>query len=228
MHDDRHMTAGMRSVAQRQHLASGQDSDVFIRSDGLLVKRTRTGRDLRREAEMMSYLSGHGIPVPRVYEVEEDELVMQYVPGPRMSEEIGRKPWLAGRLGRDLAELHHRLDVIAAPDFLSGEGNLLHLDLHPGNVVLGPDGPVAIDWACAARGDRRVDLALSWLAMAVGKLRPIRRAARSRLVKSFLAGVDDAVRQAMPAAAEIRLARHDRDPDEVRAVEELVERCRRG
>ena len=47
---------------------------MFIRSDGLLVKRTRTGRDLRRVAEMMSDLRGHGIPVPRVYEAIKQNL----------------------------------------------------------------------------------------------------------------------------------------------------------
>ncbi|WP_191305153.1 phosphotransferase [Lentzea cavernae] len=218
------MTAGMRSVAQRQHLASGQDSDVFIRSDGLLVKRTRTGRDLRREAEMMSYLSGFGIPVPRVHEATEAELVMQYVPGPRMSEEIGRKPWLAGGLGEDLADLHHRLDVIPAPDFLSGEGDLLHLDLHPGNVVLGPEGPVVLDWACATKGDRRLDVALSWVSLAVAHLAPVKKLTRWRFLRSFMANVDPRAKDAIPEAARIRLARHDRDPRERAALEKLMDR----
>ncbi|WP_089914500.1 phosphotransferase [Lentzea albida] len=218
------MTAGMRSVAQRQHLASGQDSDVFIRSDGLLVKRTRTGRDLRREAEMMSYLSGYGIPVPRVHEATEDELVMQYVPGPRMSEEIGRKPWLAGGLGAELADLHHRLDVIPAPDFLSGEGDLLHLDLHPGNVVLGPEGPVVLDWASATKGDRRLDVALSWVSLAVAHLAPVKKLTRWRFLRSFMANVDPNAKDAIPEAARIRLARHDRDPRERAALQKLMDR----
>lgn len=221
------MTAGMRSVAQRQHLASGQDSDVFIRSDGLLVKRTRTGRDLRREAEMMTYLSGHGIAVPRVHDVTADELVMQYVPGPRMSEEIGRKPWLAAQLGRELAELHHQLDRIAAPDFLSGDGDLLHLDLHPGNVVLGPEGPVVLDWASAIKGDRRVDVALSWVSLAVARLKPVRKLTRWRFLRSFMANVDPKAREAIPEAARIRLARHDRDPVERAALQRLMDRERR-
>ncbi|MEU0881101.1 phosphotransferase [Lentzea sp. NPDC005914] len=220
------MTAGMRSVAQRQHLASGQDSDVFIRSDGLLVKRTRTGRDLRCEAEMMVYLSGHGIPVPRVYEATADELVMQYVPGPRMSEEIGRKPWLAGSLGKDLADLHHRLDVIQAPDFLTGEGDLLHLDLHPGNVVLGPEGPVVLDWASATKGDRRLDVALSWVSLAVARLAPVRKLTRWRFLRSFMANVDPKAIEAIPEAARIRLERHDRDPQERAALQKLMDRKR--
>lgn len=196
---------------------------MFIRSDGLLVKRTRTGRDLRREAEMMVYLSGHGIPVPRVHEATEHELVMQYVPGPRMSEEIGRRPWLAGQLGRELAELHHRLDVIAAPDFLSGEGNLLHLDLHPGNVVLGPEGPVVLDWACATKGDRRLDVALSWVSLAVARLAPVKKLTRWRFLRAFMADVDPKAREAIPEAARIRLERHDRDPAERAALQKLMD-----
>lgn len=220
------MTAGMRSVAQRQHLASGQDSDVFIRSDGLLVKRTRTGRDLRREAEMMLYLSGFGIPVPRVHDATAEELVMQYVPGPRMSEEIGRKPWLAGGLGEELADLHRRLDLIPAPDFLSGEGNLLHLDLHPGNVVLGPEGPVVLDWASAGKGDRRLDVALSWVSLAVAHLAPVMKLTRWRFLRSFMANVDPEARNAIPEAARIRLERHDRDPRERAALQRLMDRER--
>ena len=199
---------------------------MFIRSDGLLVKRTRTGRDLRREAEMMSYLSGFGIPVPRVHEATADELVMQYVPGPRMSEEIGRKPWLAGSLGAELADLHHRLDVIPAPDFLSGEGDLLHLDLHPGNVVLGPEGPVVLDWASATKGDRRLDVALSWVSLAVAHLAPVMKLTRWRFLRSFMANVDPKVVEAIPEAARIRLARHDRDPREHAALQKLMDRER--
>lgn len=199
---------------------------MFIRSDGLLVKRTRTGRDLRREAEMMLYLSGHGIPVPRVYEATEDELVMQYVPGPRMSEEIGRKPWLAGGLGEELADLHRRLDLIPAPGFLSGEGNLLHLDLHPGNVVLGPEGPVVLDWASAGKGDRRLDVALSWVSLAVAHLAPVMKLTRWRFLRSFMANVDPEAKNAIPEAARIRLARHDRDPRERAALQKLMDRER--
>ncbi|TWP43786.1 phosphotransferase [Lentzea tibetensis] len=216
------MTSSMRIVAQGQHLASGRESDVYLRPDGLLVKRTRTGRDLRAEAALMQYLAGHGMPVPRVHDVTPDELVMEYVPGPRMSSEVGAKPWRAGSLGRTLAALHRRLDDVPAPDFLDGDGDLLHLDLHPGNVVMGPDGPVVLDWACATRGDRKVDVALSWLTMAVAKLRPSRRLARWRFLKAFLADAGN-VAEAIPEAAEIRLARHDRDADEREALRKLVE-----
>lgn len=213
-------------------LASGREADVYLRPDGLLVKRSRAGRDLGPEAELMRYLRRHGIPVPRVADASETDLVMEYVPGPRMSQELDAKPWRARALGRELAELHRKLDAVPAPDFLDGHsrnGGLLHLDLHPGNVVLGPEGAVVVDWASARRGDRKIDVAMSWLAMAVAPLRPVKRLARSRLVRGFLSGVDVSVRvearRAMAAAAEIRLARHKRDEAEVSAVRRLVRAC---
>jgi aminoglycoside phosphotransferase (APT) family kinase protein len=204
-------------------LASGREADVYLRPDGLLVKRSRAGRDPGPEAELMRYLRRHGIPVPRVADVSGTDLVMEYVPGPRMSQELDAKPWRAGALGRELAELHRKLDAVPAPAFLDGDGDLLHLDLHPGNVVLGPEGPVVVDWGSAVKGDRKVDVALSWLAIAVAPLRPIKRLARSR------SGVDGSVRvearRAMPAAAAIRLSRHQRDEAEVNAVQRLVRHC---
>lgn len=41
---------------------------------------------------------------------------------------------------------------------------LLHGDLHPGNVIVGPDGPVAIDWVDAAVGPPEPDVVRTlWL-----------------------------------------------------------------
>ncbi|GAA3461380.1 phosphotransferase [Saccharothrix longispora] len=208
-------------------LASGREADVYLRPDGLLVKRDRAGRDPEPEAELMRYLRGCGVPVPRVADVSETDLVMEYVPGPRMSQELDARPWRAGALGRELAELHRRLDDVPPPGFLGGgrDGGLVHLDLHPGNVVLGPEGAVVVDWASAACGDRRVDVAMSWLAIAVAPLRPLERLVRARFLRGFLSGADAGVRRAMPTAAAIRLARHQRDEAEVDAVRRLVADC---
>jgi Ser/Thr protein kinase RdoA (MazF antagonist) len=211
-------------------LASGREADVYLRPDGLLVKRSRAGRDLGPEAELMRYLHRHGIPVPRVADASESDLVMEYVPGPRMSQELDAKPWRARALGRELAELHRKLDAVPPPAFLDGQGfTVLHLDLHPGNVVMGPEGAVVVDWASARKGDRKIDIAMSWLAIAVAPLRPVKRVARARLVRGFLSGVDVSVRldarRAMGTAAEIRLARHKRDEAEVSAVRRLVRAC---
>ena len=49
-----------------------------------------------------------------------------------------------------LADLHDRLHVIPAPDWLpvdlDGGDRLVHLDLHPMNVMITQSGPIVIDW----------------------------------------------------------------------------------
>jgi aminoglycoside phosphotransferase (APT) family kinase protein len=225
-----HMASGERPVdADRtQLIASGKDADVFVRSDGLLVKRSRTGTALEPEAELLRYLSRWHVPVPRVVAATGSELVMDYVTGPTMAAELSARPWRAAGLGRCLARLHRRLDGVPAPPWLrrAGHGDrLVHLDLHPGNVLLGPDGPVVVDWVSAARGDRGVDVALSWLVLAAARLRPVHRAVRWTLLRAFLAGFDRAaVRAALPEAAAHRLACRERDPAERASVQRLVER----
>jgi aminoglycoside phosphotransferase (APT) family kinase protein len=66
-----------------------------------------------------------------------------------------------------LANLHDRLHEIPGPQwldpFLAGGDYLVHLDLHPLNVILSPNGPVVIDWSNAARGAGPADVALTWL-----------------------------------------------------------------
>ncbi|GDY31281.1 phosphotransferase [Gandjariella thermophila] len=219
--------------ADRAHLiASGKDADVFLRADGLLVKRSRAGAPAEPEAELLRYLGRFDVPVPRVVRAEGSELVMDYVAGPTMAAELSAHPWRAAGLGRALARLHRQLDRVPAPPWLRrlGEGRrggdrLLHLDLHPGNVLLGPAGPVVVDWANAARGERGVDVALSWLVLAAARLRPRHRPARWTLLHTFLARFDRAaVRAALPAAAEVRLSSPDRDPAERASVARLLER----
>jgi aminoglycoside phosphotransferase (APT) family kinase protein len=229
------MVSGERPVnADRAHcIASGKDADVFLRSDGLLVKRSRTGAPAAPEAELLRYLSRYDVPVPHVVSAEGSELVMDYVAGPTMAAELSARPWRAVGLGRALAGLHRHLDRVPAPPWLRRLGHgrggagerLLHLDLHPGNVVLGPDGPVVVDWANAARGDRGVDVALSWLVLAAARLRARHRPARWTLLQTFLAGFDQsALRAALPAAAAVRLSCPDRDPAERASVTRLLER----
>jgi aminoglycoside phosphotransferase (APT) family kinase protein len=114
---------------------------------------------------------------------------------------MSKRPWTISRQGRVLAELHHRLHHLAAPDWLPdapvGEGDrLLHLDLHPLNVMLSPKGPVVIDWTSACRGDPAVDVALAWVLMTAGSvptghlIGTVLARARSVLVTSFLRSFD--------------------------------------
>jgi tRNA A-37 threonylcarbamoyl transferase component Bud32 len=113
---------------------------------------------MEKEAKVMGYVAQRAYPVPRVEEINSDgsELVIERTDGATMLEVFSRQPWTLRRHAAVLAALHDRLHDIAAPQwldpFLAGGDRLVHLDLHPLNVILSPKGPVLVDWSNAARG----------------------------------------------------------------------------
>jgi streptomycin 6-kinase len=192
-------------------IAAGRASEIVDLGDGRVLRSFKGHGDPAREAAVMEHARAHGFPVPEVLEVRGDALVLELVDGPTMLAELGRRPWLLGRHARTLAGLHERLHEIPY------EGRrLLHLDLHPDNVLLSGRGPVVIDWTNARPGDPGVDLALTWVIGATaGGLRA------AAFTRSFLRHVDrEAARRGLPDAVAFRLA----DPN-VTGVER--ERARR-
>jgi Ser/Thr protein kinase RdoA (MazF antagonist) len=78
------------------------------------------------------------------------------------------------RYGRLLGELHERLHRLTPPEWLrpatsaderdgdAGDGDVIvHLDLHPGNVILSERGPIVIDWSNAGAGSAAMDAAVT-------------------------------------------------------------------
>ena len=158
-------------------LAAGRDADIYEYGAGSVLRRSRSGRSLADEARIMSYLAEHGFPVPAVEELSDDgcDLVLERIDGPSMVEELSRKPWTVRRQGAVLARLHHQLHEVPPPAFLpvaptGNGGSILHLDLHPLNVLMSPNGPVVIDWTSACVGAPDGDVALAWLLMSFGDI----------------------------------------------------------
>jgi aminoglycoside phosphotransferase (APT) family kinase protein len=187
-------------------LASGRDSDIFEYGDRLVLRRSRAGSSMATEARIMDYARGCGYPVPAVHEVSDDgfALVMEHIEGTSMVAVMAKHPWTVRQQGRLLASLHRQLHEIPAPDWAKdapvGSGDcLVHLDLHPLNVMLTPKGPVVIDWPNAARGDGTTDTAMTWVLISAGTIPGGRlRAAlmgwgRAQLVGAFLESFDLAV-----------------------------------
>ncbi len=153
----------------------------------------------------MVYLRDQGFPVPAVEELSDDgaDLIMERIDGPSMVDALARQPWTIRRQARMLAELHIELHEIAPPDFLPrapvGAGErIVHMDLHPLNVIVGPTGPVVIDWTNAGMGDPNIDVDLAWVLMAAGQIPGNRAVAallgrfRALLVNGFLSHFDRA------------------------------------
>jgi aminoglycoside phosphotransferase (APT) family kinase protein len=143
-------------------LASGREADVWALDDGRVLRRYRHGGDAGPEAAVMAYVGAAGYPVPRVYSAEGTDLVMERLDGETMLDAL-----LGGRLclaaGADLlVDLLGRLHAIP--------GRVVHLDLHPENVLLTSRGPVVIDWRNAAEGPPGRDVAMTALIMAQAAL----------------------------------------------------------
>jgi hypothetical protein len=150
---------------------------------------------------------------------------------------MSKRPWTIPHQGRVLAELHRRLHELAAPDWMVdapvGQGSqMLHLDLHPLNVMIGPRGPCVIDWARTSRGDPAVDVALAWVLMDVGEVSPgrfigaILGKARSTLVKNFLRSFDlDEVKRRLPEVVAWKAADPHMSAGEQARMWELVRKA---
>lgn len=200
-------------------IAAGRASEILDLGDGRVLRRFKAGGDPAREAHVMDHARAHGFPVPRVEEVRADALVLERIDGPTMWEDLRRRPWRMRRHAATLAELHRRLHSIPFED-----AALLHLDLHPGNVILSPDGPVVIDWTNARSGDPPLDVALLWVlaASSGGRL--------GRLFgRNFLRHFDPAdIARALPEAVAYRLADPNVLPEERERVRALTRSRRSG
>jgi aminoglycoside phosphotransferase (APT) family kinase protein len=204
-------------------IASGRASEILDLGDGRVLRRFKGTGDPELEAQVMRHAGSHGYPVPEVLEVTTDALVLERIEGRTMLQDLYRRPWRVRRYASQLAELHKRLHEIAAPPGLRDAGigdRLLHLDLHPDNVLLSAAGPVVIDWTNARRGDPALDVALTWVIGATSG-GPLGRL----FVRTFLAHFDrgELVR-ALPLAAERRIADPNVTERERAAVRRLVAR----
>lgn len=194
-------------------IGAGRASEILDLGGGRVLRRFKAGGRPEREALVMRHAAAHGSPVPTVLEVRPDALVLEYVDGPTMLEAPGPIEDGAALLAR----LHHELHELDAPAEL-GAGHLLHMDFHPGNVILSPRGPVVIDWAIARAGEPALDVAMTWVLCATsgGEL-------GERFVRSFLPHfAEREVRAALPEAADLRIADPNVTDDERKAVRRLV------
>ena len=220
-------------------IATGRDCDIFEYAPGLVLRRSRHGRSMSVEARTMDYVRGFGYPVPAVDEISDDGtcMILERIEGPTMVGALRSKPWSIRNQGAMLAELHIRLHDVPAPEFLRpspvGQGDrLVHLDLHPLNVLIGPKGPVVIDWPNAARGVPASDVCLAWILMEAGEIPGgvVGRALglfRSFLIDSFLARFDlEEIRPSLAAVVAWKVQDANISPGEQRRMWQVVERVK--
>lgn len=184
----------------------------------------------------MEFVRGHGYPAPEVFDVSDDglDLVMERVDGPTMVEMGASKPWRLSRLGAQLADLHQSLHGIVAPEWLhpariGGGHQVVHMDLHPLNVLMSRNGPIVIDWTNTAAGDPSVDVVATWILVASGEvpsgrvMRLLARFGRRVLLRSFLAPFDERdLRSVLADVVEWKCRDRNMSPVEVARMRAMV------
>jgi tRNA A-37 threonylcarbamoyl transferase component Bud32 len=219
-------------------LASGRDGDIYEYGPGLVLRRAKNGRVIEGEARTIEYARDHGYPVPRIHEVRAGgtEIVMERIEGPMMMDAMTRRPWMMGRYARTLADLHDRLHVIPAPDWLPrvDDGDrLVHLDLHPMNVMMTQSGPIVIDWPNAARGTALIDVAVTFVLLTCPQmpgsraLNNVVQPMRASLARTFASRYKGRVLdEKLVLATQLKILDKNLSAEEVVACRKLEERAR--
>jgi aminoglycoside phosphotransferase (APT) family kinase protein len=221
-------------------LASGRDGDIYEYGPGLVLRKTRDGRSIEHEARIIQYVAEHGYPVPKIHDVRANgsEIVMDRIEGPLMMDAMFKPPWKLPAMLRVLADLHDQLHAIAAPAELrqmpDGGDRVVHLDLHPLNVIMAAHGPVVIDWGNAARGDGMGDAALTYALLTCPRvpgpkilgtiLQPVRPIVAKQFAKRWWG---PAFRERIAEAAELKTLDRNMLPDEVENLQKLARKMRR-
>jgi aminoglycoside phosphotransferase (APT) family kinase protein len=222
-------------------IASGRDADIFEFGPDLVLRRARARRSLEYEARAMELAFTQGFPVPRVHDVRADgtELVLDRIRGPGMADAILKHPWTLPGAATTLADLHDQLHEITGPDWMvempDGGDRLLHLDLHPLNIILDADrGPVVIDWANAARGAALTDVAATYVLLTCpdmpgpAALRAVAQPMRMWIARRFSARYRGrALDIAIADAAELKTLDGNMSGSEVATMRRLSEKKRR-
>jgi aminoglycoside phosphotransferase (APT) family kinase protein len=185
----------------------------------------------RRECVALGACAAADLSAPRVERIGEYEgmpvVVQTWCPGAPLLTLLEKKPWAVGRLGRLFGRTQARLDMTPAPpefaktapaDWLSrvpreyahlagradvSTGTLVHLDYHPLNVIVDRSGDASvIDWAYAAAGDARADLAVTATILTAapippGPLNPLLNLMRALMARAWRAGYRE-IAGAMP------------------------------
>lgn len=119
----------------------------------------------------MAHVAAHGFPAPAVFTAAGTDLVMERLHGPVLLDAVASADHGTRDAGRVLADLHALLHALPSR---SGDPDerLLHLDLHPANVVLTSRGPMLIDWTNATDGPPDLDVALTAVILAQAAVEP--------------------------------------------------------
>lgn len=188
-------------------LALGRTAEVYAWRDDQVLKLFYAWvppHVVQHEIEIGRVVATKELPTPKLIDAVEtggrQGILYERVEGPSMLRQLGAKPWLAFRLGRQLAELQAEIhrhkgtglplllsslrtsmqqlelpadlkpDVLRLAETLPGGDALCHLDFHPDQVLMTATGPVIIDWMTAHQGHPLADVARTCVLLKIGQV----------------------------------------------------------
>lgn len=224
-------------------IGTGRSADVYDVGDGKVLRRYRSHHPgLENEIRIMRWVADHGVRVPTVYDLQSEhiegrDLLMERIEGLTMLEDFERRPWMLMSHIRALVKAQQTVNSVPAPDWMSPASgpivpsgdSVLHLDLHPMNVMISPDGPVVIDWTNAAGGPPGFDAALTYVEMSTFETEHPRDRAAQKVTNAMFkrwSGVEQ-IDAFLVAACDHRLADPVITPGERTATAALRKRARK-
>ena len=187
-------------------------------TSALRVFRASQAATYLREVRAMELAAQQGIPVPRVraqaHWHDRPTLLLSWCAGQPLAATLQRQPWRLLRQGRAFGRMQARIHQITVPaptdvlaaDWISWHNTvdaglaaqlreraghtpqLLHLDYHPLNVLMGDrDVTAVLDWANARAGDPRADVARTYAILAVMPHQAAREPLPYRVARRLLA-----------------------------------------
>ncbi|WP_051197111.1 phosphotransferase [Jonesia quinghaiensis] len=135
---------------------------------------------------LLDHITEHGYTAPRLIEIVDNTLIMEHIHGPTLFQALvsGETSYADG--AEIVDALHRALHDIPLPknadQFVGKEHHhllrgtdherasnlaIIHLDLHPANIILAADGAYPINWECARIGPPDLDRASTALAIGV-------------------------------------------------------------
>ncbi|MDU4694651.1 MAG: aminoglycoside phosphotransferase family protein [Paenibacillus sp.] len=182
-----------------QPIGRGNTAEIY-RYKGKILKRFKPDLppdEAGREAEKQQWAYACGLPVPKVHGLEridgQQAIVMEYVPGPTLGEQIRHEPGKVAYYLSQAAEMQIRIHGVKASSWpamterlaikiaASGltlrwqeellrrlqdqpEGTgLCHGDFHVYNLIQTDTELFVIDWVDSTRGDVRADVCRSYI-----------------------------------------------------------------
>lgn len=154
-------------------LAQGSHARVYIVGDHVLVRRLKNYQGTYPNTDLMSYLKLLGFPTPTLFEARYDTLIMERLHGPTLLQSLIAQETSLAEAVHIMVQLHEQLHSLQPPQSPAsdgqppGEARVLHMDIHPGAIILTPNGPHLVDWEDARLGPPELDLAATALIFAM-------------------------------------------------------------